>query len=220
MPPAGKVLVVEDDWTHIDIIRENLGSSGYEVVVAEDNAAGWKAFQAAKPDAVIVDFELPDGNSVALIAKIRAAGKTPVILLTGRTTTGVKRAGLRAGADHYLSKPAQFSEVGFWIDSLLKRNRTGEAGVSLETGELIVDPEARKAHVGDDKVSSLSGVAFEVLYRLVRASPGPVAQAELFKGLTASQDPAELRRLMAELRRILGPNGERIIRVEDGYRFE
>src|SRR5689334_18206469 len=96
---AHRVLVVEDDPTLRLVIRDNLGSEGYDVDVAADGASAMRNAQAATPDIIILDLTLPDCDGLELLPMLRVRGEVPIIILTARTQQKEKLTGLRLGAD-------------------------------------------------------------------------------------------------------------------------
>ncbi|MFC1571392.1 response regulator transcription factor [Candidatus Margulisiibacteriota bacterium] len=106
---ARKILVIEDNKSQVETIKDNLELNGYSVIIAGDGDEGYEKYQAEKPDLIILDVMLPklDGYSVA--RRIRSQevslAHVPIIMLTGRTSQIDGENGFSAGADVYLKKP-------------------------------------------------------------------------------------------------------------------
>ena len=120
------VLVIDDD----PIIRKTLGRmlapEGYQAIFAANATDGLQACARNKPDIVLLDVHLPDGNGIEVCRKIKADPKLhhiPVLILTGEAT-GVdnKAEGLEAGADDYVIKPFEFEELTLRIKRILKQS--------------------------------------------------------------------------------------------------
>jgi len=167
---SGRVLVVDDDRA----IRESLGRAleldGYVVELAPDGAAALSAIRTARPDVAIVDVMMPNIDGLTLCRVLRAErDRLPILMLTARTETSDRVAGLDAGADDYLAKPFDLAELQARVRALLRRSRPdGDApnGV-LQVADLRVDPTARRAWRGADEIE-LSKTEFDLLELLVR----------------------------------------------------
>jgi len=167
---GARVLVVDDDRA----IRESLGRAleldGYDVELVADGAAALAAIRAARPDVAIVDVMMPNIDGLTLCRVLRAErDRLPILMLTARTETSDRVAGLDAGADDYLAKPFDLSELQARLRALLRRSRPDEdeATAVLQVADLRVDPTARRAWRGADEVE-LSKTEFDLLELLVR----------------------------------------------------
>ena len=167
---GARVLVVDDDRA----IRESLGRAleldGYDVELVADGAAALAAIRAARPDVAIVDVMMPNIDGLTLCRVLRAErDRLPILMLTARTETSDRVAGLDAGADDYLAKPFDLSELQARLRALLRRSRPDddEPTATLQVADLRVDPTARRAWRGADEVE-LSKTEFDLLELLVR----------------------------------------------------
>ena len=118
-----RILLVEDNKTQASIICDGLTRSGYEVVLAENGMAGIKAAKTEQIDLVLLDLLLPDidGNEVCRWLKLNHDTKAlPIIMLTAKGAPNDKVAGLEAGADDYLPKPFDESELNARIYARLR----------------------------------------------------------------------------------------------------
>ena len=128
-----QLLLVEDDLPLANGLKQALQKSGYAVNhVAAGNAA-LHAVKVERPDIVILDIGLPDIDGIAVLKKLRVSDKTlPVLLLTARDSVDDKVAGLDSGADDYLAKPFEMTE-------LLARLRVLERRLStVKTPEITI----------------------------------------------------------------------------------
>ena len=119
---AISVLIVEDDRNIAELLQMYLEKEGYAVTVAEDGGKGLSKFRAIKPDLVLLDVMMPVMDGWAVCRAIRAESQTPVIMLTAKGETDDKVAGLRAGADDYITKPFEMREVLARIEAVLRRS--------------------------------------------------------------------------------------------------
>ena len=151
------VLVVEDDKNIADLLRLYLEKDGYAVTVAEDGGKGLDAFRSLDPDLVLLDVMMPVMDGWQVCRAIRAESKTPVIMLTAKSETDDKVAGLKAGADDYITKPFEMKEVLARIEAVLRRseNREKEAAPRrLVFDKLVIDMEAFELVIDGKKVDA------------------------------------------------------------------
>jgi two-component system response regulator MtrA len=122
------LLVVEDDPSLREVIGIGLQGEGFRVALAEDGPSALLAFASKEPDLVLLDVMLPGLDGFSVCRELRKVSLVPVIMLTARSSTGDVVRGLESGADDYVSKPFDFSELVARIRSVLRRAavRTGE----------------------------------------------------------------------------------------------
>jgi len=136
-----KVLVVEDEKQIRRFVKVAVEEEGCQVAEAETLAQGLLEAGARKPDLLILDLGLPDGNGIDLIRDLRGWSDMPVLILSARSQEQDKIEALDAGADDYLTKPFGVGELRARVRALLRRrSRTGEeASPIVEFGEVVVD---------------------------------------------------------------------------------
>ena len=106
-----KILVVDDDTNICELLRLYLTKEGYQVTTANDGEEGLEKFNQIKPDMVLLDVMMPGLDGLEVCRRIRAAGNTPVMMLTAKGETFDKVLGLELGADDYMVKPFDTKEV-------------------------------------------------------------------------------------------------------------
>ncbi|MDE3077724.1 MAG: response regulator [Chloroflexota bacterium] len=119
-----KILIVDDDPTVIDIIRTNLEMTGYEVIASTDGEQGLELATSQLPDLVLLDLNLPSMNGYEICSRIRKQLSTshiPIIMLTAAASTGEKVAGMRSGADDFVTKPFDALELVARVEMNLHR---------------------------------------------------------------------------------------------------
>ena len=167
---SGKVLVVDDDRAIRESLARALELDGYEVQLVSDGASALATIRASRPDMAVVDVMMPNIDGLTLCRVLRAEkDRLPVLMLTARTETSDRVAGLDAGADDYLPKPFELAELLARIRALLRRSMPDERepdGV-LQVADLRVDPEARRVWRAGEEVD-LSKTEFDLLELLVR----------------------------------------------------
>ena len=134
---AISVLIVEDDRNIQELLQMYLEKEGYAVTVASDGGQGLSKFRAIKPDLVLLDVMMPIMDGWAVCRAIRADSQTPIIMLTAKGETDDKVAGLKSGADDYVTKPFEMKELLARIEAVLRR--TGNAPVEESARKLTFD---------------------------------------------------------------------------------
>jgi two-component system, OmpR family, response regulator MtrA len=171
------VLLVEDDRSIREITALGLRSAGIETLVAVDGRDGLRLFRSEAPDVVVLDVMLPGLDGLEVCRSIRAAGSTPVIMLTARTDTADVVAGLEAGADDYLRKPFEMPELIARVRAALRRSQPAAPADVITLGPLRIDPAGHSV-VREGRELPLSHTEFRLLLELARR-PGQVFGREL-----------------------------------------
>lgn len=168
------VLIVEDDHNIADLLRLYLEKEGYEVVIALDGLKGVEKFRETKPSLVLLDVMLPGMDGWGVCRTIRGESKTPVIMLTAKSETEDKVAGLKQGADDYITKPFEMKEVLARIEAVLRRSgiEPEKATRRLMFDRLVIDMDAFELTVDGKKVPT-PPKEMELLYHLA-SSPNRV----------------------------------------------
>ena len=175
--PAATLLVAEDDRAVRDSLERALTLEGYRVRTAANGAEALEAVAAQRPDALLLDVSMPLVDGLTVCRVLRAEGdRLPILMLTARTETSDRVAGLDAGADDYMPKPYELDELLARVRALLRRSgyATEAAGGEgeLRVADLRLDPGARRAFRGDREVE-LSKTEFDLL-ELLMANAGIV----------------------------------------------
>jgi len=157
-----KILIIEDDLSFQEILRETLERERYVVEVAPDYRTGLVKISDYVYDCILLDINLPDGNGLNLLRELKAMKKAGnLIIISARDTIEDKVEGLDLGADDYLAKPFHLAELLSRIKSVMRRgNQGGEMFISC--GNVKVNPHTFDVWVGDTKVD-LSRKEFDVL---------------------------------------------------------
>ncbi|MBR1842020.1 MAG: response regulator transcription factor [Oscillospiraceae bacterium] len=169
-----KILVIEDEANIAELLRLYLEKEGYETAVAKDGGAGVAAFDAEKPDLVLLDIMLPVMDGWQVLREIRSKSKTPVIMLTAKGETQDKITGLESGADDYITKPFEVKEVVARIHAVLRRfgedEKTSERVLTFD--KLVIDMDSFELTV-DGKKLDIPPKEMELLFHLA-SSPNRV----------------------------------------------
>ena len=167
---------MEDDKNIADLLRIYLEKEGYVAAIAEDGGVGVEMFRRLQPDLVLLDVMLPVLDGWGVLRSIRQESKTPVIMLTAKGETGDKVAGLKMGADDYITKPFEMKEVLARIEAVLRRGSCADAvpetGKRLTFDKMVIDLDAFELIVDGKKVDT-PPKEMELLYHLA-SSPNRV----------------------------------------------
>jgi DNA-binding response OmpR family regulator len=180
--PKARILIVEDDAKTVASVRLYLEHAGYDVDVASD---GWSGLERARatppPDLVVLDRMLPQLDGMAICRAIRETSRTPIILLTARTTEADRLEGLDLGADDYVSKPFSPRELVARVRAVLRRAIPADLEApAIQVGALRIDVATRVVAIGDRRID-LSPREYGLLLAMAR-SPGRVfSRAELME---------------------------------------
>jgi DNA-binding response OmpR family regulator len=170
------ILLVEDDPDVRSAVERVLSSAGYTVQSASDGASGLQLALSQRPDLVLVDVGLPDRDGVSVARELRERGfRSPILMLTARGTVSDKVSGLEAGADDYLPKPFDLSELIARVKALLRRASIA-ADHTLRAGDVTIDPLTRRVERGGRGIE-LTQKEYALLEFLVRHAGQPVSRS-------------------------------------------
>ena len=168
-----RILLVEDEDAIAEPLADGLRREGFEV---ERAATGSDALAAADPDLVLLDLRLPDADGLAVCRELRARSDVPIIMITAKGEEIDKVVGLEMGADDYLVKPFGFRELLARIRAVTRRSTTPARTAALRVGELVIDPPARRATLGEHELE-LTPKEFDLL-SLLASDPGTVVSKQ------------------------------------------
>ncbi len=168
-----RVLVAEDEARLADLLQQSLEEAGWDVDVVPDGPAAYRAALGALGggapayDVLMLDWMLPGMEGVTVCRKLRELGvRTPVLMLTARTTVPDRVTGLEAGADDYLVKPFDLDELIARLRALRRRGGADEDERPLRVDDLTLDPAARRVQRGGTEIE-LSAREFDILRLLM-----------------------------------------------------
>jgi DNA-binding response OmpR family regulator len=147
---TGNVILVADDDEHtVELVSLYLRRAGYSVEVAFDGEETLRKVRESRPALVVLDIMMPGPDGLQICRRIGGRDGVPILLLTARSSDIDKIAGLRLGADDYITKPFNPDELVARVDAILRRVRTDSHPRSerLQLGHLVVDLDRREATV-------------------------------------------------------------------------
>jgi DNA-binding NtrC family response regulator len=131
-----RVLIVDDESVIRMAVRKYLAAAGFEVTDAENRVTAMSKIRAHRPDAVILDYKLPDGTALDLLPQIRAIDDSvAVIVLTGHATIDLAVTAMKEGADHFLTKPIELPALMVVLERALNTSRAMHTGLAERTKE-------------------------------------------------------------------------------------
>jgi two-component system KDP operon response regulator KdpE len=200
------VLVIEDDAAIRNVLRVLLQAERYRVVEAETAARAVIEARTHRPDLLLVDLGLPDGDGLKVIRDVRAWSAVPIVVLSARTMEAQKIAALDVGADDYVTKPFSAPELLARVRAALRRTtRSTDQPPVLQLGEISVDLARRATHSPDGSVH-LTPLEYRVLQTLARQAGMIVTSNQLIRevwGPDRLGDTRSLRVCLKNLRQKL-----------------
>lgn len=224
------IAVIDDETPIRRFLRASLGAEGFRVVEAETLKEGIRLITAERPDLVLLDLGLPDGEGADIIRDVRAWSAMPFIVLSARGAENAKLAAFDAGADDYLTKP-------FGVGELLARIRVALRHAArasddpreptiVTVGPLRIDLAARRVFRANEEVE-LTKTEFDLLSYLARQMGKVLTHRQLLKevwGPHAVNEPHYVRVVMGHLRKKLERDPSRpehlITEQGVGYRLQ
>ncbi|WP_256841694.1 response regulator transcription factor [Ornithinimicrobium cryptoxanthini] len=237
LPPPGRrgpgrgyrVLVVDDEKPLADVVARYLLRDGYDVTVVHDGPAALQCSRRLDPDVVILDLGLPGLDGVDVCRGLREFSDCYIVMLTARAEEPDMLAGLRAGADDYMTKPFSPRELVARVQVMLRRPRQQvakepPAGAQLYVfGPLSIDVSAREVHLDGDR-AVLTRTEFDVLQALAARAGQAMTRRQIIDGVwgeTWVGDEQLVDVHVAHLRRKLGDpaSGPRFIHTVRGVGY-
>jgi len=221
------VLVIDSDPAVQQLLAHNLGQAGYTVVCHGDGDAALCAVQAALPEAVLLEWDLPGQSGLSLIRRWRASPETcelPILMLSARCAEQDKVLALESGADDFICKPFGPRETIARLHAVLRRRRPAAMPGALQMAGLRLDPHTLSVTAGERQLN-LGRVEFRLLNYLMH-HPGRVhSRAQILDQVWGSHvflDERTVDAHVGRLRNALQPSGlhDTIQTVRgSGYRF-
>jgi DNA-binding response OmpR family regulator len=215
---TGRVLVVEDDAEIADVLRRSLRQEGYEVKTSADGVDALDVATGFVPDLVVLDLGLPRLDGIEVCRRLRADGDVPILMLTARAEIEDRVDGLDSGADDYLVKPFERTELLARIRALLRR-RPPRGSASIAVGDLTLNPDTREVKRGDRELE-LTNREFELLEYLMRNERLVVSRERLLDDVWGYDPTAATNTIdvfISNLRRKLEAGGEpRLLHTKRG----
>lgn len=225
--PNAHLLVVEDEAELRRIVRVILEAEDYEVHEADGLKRGLIEAATRRPDLVVLDLGLPDGDGVELVRELRKWSTAPVIVLSARTGEADKIGALDAGADDYLVKPFGAGELMARVRAQLRRQQrqTPDGDTLVAFGDVVVDLARRTVTRGGEPLH-LTPIEYRLLTHLAMQPDRVVTHQQLLKAVWGpghAEDTHYVRVHMANLRKKVETDASMprhlVTEAGIGYRF-
>ncbi len=175
-----RILLIEDEKRLSDVVKKGFMELGYAVDQAFDGEEGLYLAQSESYDTIILDLMLPKIDGLEVCKKLRDQKiAVPILMLTAKAQVEEKVAGLEVGADDYLTKPFEFSELKARVNALLRRNYHQPERIII-IDDLAIDPIRRIVKRGNRKII-LTPKEFAILEFLARHQDEPQTRTQIIE---------------------------------------
>lgn len=169
--PSRKVsaLIIDDDVRMLRMMQRILELEGYRVRTASGGEAALDVFDEENPDLVLLDIIMPGMDGYAVCQNIREFSQVPIIMVTAKSNTEEKIAGLDTGADDYITKPFSANELAARVRAVLRRTKLWDERPepSFHSGDLVIDFARRRVTLNGQEVN-LTATEYRILSYLAR----------------------------------------------------
>ncbi len=221
-----KILVIEDEADVVDMLTLNLRAAGFQVLTAEEGAAGVAKARNESPALIILDLMLPklSGLEVCKVLKSDAATRNiPIVMLTAKAEEVDKIVGLELGADDYVTKPFSPRELLLRVNRSLRRGKDKPAGAEkLAIGDLVLDHARHQVTVKKTAVE-LTATEFKLLALLMERRGRVQGRDRLLNDVWGYESMIDTRTVDTHVRRLREKLGSLASYIETvrgvGYRI-
>jgi two-component system OmpR family response regulator len=218
-----RILVAEDDAGLRSVLERGLRESGYTVDATSDGEQALRYLETYEYEAAILDWRMPKVSGIEVIQRLRWRGSTlPVLMLTAKDAPGDRVTGLDEGADDYLIKPFDFSELLARVRALRRRG-TAMQSIRIKVADVELDTVSREVNVGTSHLR-LTATELALLEVLMQRSPAVVSRRSITLAVWSDEADAlgsnTLDVHLARLRAKIATGGAKIEAVRSmGYRI-
>jgi len=202
-----KVLLIDDDRKHSDLMQAYFKRFGINLVCAYDAEEGFKKLAREEPDLLLLDVMLPGKDGFEICREVRKTSNIPIIMLTARGDVIDRVSGLELGADDYIGKPFEPRELVARVQATLRRSElAGPTVGELNFEGLSIDIETRSVRV-DDKPVELTSMEYELLLILARRQGRKLSRDDILselRGIDAAILTRSVDIMISRLRQKLG----------------
>jgi two-component system KDP operon response regulator KdpE len=206
-----KILLVEDDGNIQSLVSTLLENQDYQVLLAQNCAEGQLLYSSHRPDLVILDLGLPDGDGLGLLKAVREQDTTPFIVLSARDLEADKVQALDMGANDYVTKPFGSAELMARVRSALRTSRHSATqgklpGGRFLLGDLVIDYDARRLFIAGSEIK-LTQTEYNILALLSEHAGKVLTYTTIIKTIWGLPDDGSVKKLqvnMANIRKKMG----------------
>jgi two-component system, OmpR family, KDP operon response regulator KdpE len=223
MNEKATALVIDDEPQIRKLLRIVLEQEHYHAVESDNGRHGLSEIALRRPDVVLLDLGLPDIDGVEVLKRVRQWSHVPVLILSVKDSPEDKVAGLDAGADDYVTKPFEATELLARLRAIQRRAPAGAESAHFEAGHLAIDFDSHTVKVEGREVK-LTATEYALLKLLALHAGKVVTQKQLLRevwGPNAEQQSQYLRVYMMHLRKKIEipEDPEKLLRTESGIGY-
>ncbi|MGD9684249.1 MAG: response regulator transcription factor [Candidatus Obscuribacterales bacterium] len=196
-----KILIVDDEVDIANSIQYVLTQEGFSTLLAHDGLRAMDVIDKERPDLVILDLMMPGIDGYEVCRRVRSVDKkTPIVMLTARTSEIDTVVGLELGANDYVAKPVRLRELVARVKAHLRETPDSKPDpVGIKLGELFIDTDSRTVRVEDRQVD-LTFKEFELLLAMARQPNRVFSRDQLFSQVWGSDFLGESRTVDVHIR--------------------
>lgn len=220
MSGGAKILIIDDEPNICRFIEVGL-SDKFAIYKTHTGQRGIDAARDIRPDAIILDLELPDMDGFQVLTRLRQWSAIPIIILTVRDAIDEKIQLLEHGADDYITKPFDLAELAVRIKVALRHTTGKQNDIVLTAGPLRIDLAARQAYLNADNIK-LTATEYDLLKILASQAGKMVTQRHLLRevwGPESIHQVQYLRVYIAQIRKKLGLDYQNMLVTEPGVGY-
>ena len=219
---SARLLVVDDEATILELLSGSLRLAGFEVVTASSGAEAVQAAASSRPDLVLLDVMMPDGDGFEALRRIRSRGsEVPVIFLTARDEVPDRVRGFDVGGDDYVTKPFSLEELLGRIRAVLKRTQPAIPDSRLRVADLELDDEAHEVR-RDGAIVALTPTEYRLLRFLMVNAGRVVSKGQILNQVweyAPDRDGSVVEPAVSYLRRKVDQGQPRLIHTVRGFGY-
>ncbi len=206
-----RVVVIDDERHMRELLELGLGEDGFDVKSAPDGRTGLQLVRDWRPDAIVLDVMMPFVDGLELLPMLRRITEAPILMLSAKADTDDRISGLRRGADDYIPKPFEMSELAARLHSALRRPRLEQPAI-VAYADLTIDLDRRDVKRGDHRIE-LSAREYALLLTFVR-NPGARVHARSAARPRVGHRPRRWTRRGGDVRLVSARKDRRGLRTE------
>jgi DNA-binding response OmpR family regulator len=196
-----RLLLIDDDQTHLTALAERLASDGFEVARAHSGSDALRHLESSWPDLVILDLLMPEMDGQALAERIKNRADLPILVLSAVAEADSKADLIARFAEDYVTKPYDYEELLARIRRVLRRLADQIPPAEVDLGDLVLIPRKREA-VARGRHVKLSPVESRFLATLAASMPAAVGTEQLLHKVWSDADAADPAYVWVTVRRL------------------
>ena len=200
----GKIFIIEDETSIIQLVQHNLEKEGFIVSSSENGNEGLKQLKKFEPNLLLLDWMLPDLSGIEICKNIRKDNKfksLPIIMLTAKGEEEDKIKGLDSGVDDYLTKPFSFNELLARIKAVLRRSNPEIVSDNLEYEDLYLDRIEKRVFRNKEEIK-LGPTEFRLLEFFLMNPKRVYSRDQILENVWPNNVNVESRTIDVHIRRL------------------